>query len=142
MTSSTTSITMTQHVAAAPEEVYAAWTEPDELATWWWPPRMETSYEMDVRVGGTYRFRSEVAGIGVHGSYVSLDPPRRLELTWVWEDGDTDGPEDRVVVELEARDGGTLVSVHHTTEAAGADDFRLGWTDCLARLGELPRLLP
>jgi uncharacterized protein YndB with AHSA1/START domain len=130
-------LTMTQRVAAPVEQVYRAWTDPEVLATWWWPPRMETSYELDLRVGGAYRYRSDVAGIGVHGRYVALDPPHRIELTCIWEDGDTDGPEERVVVELEAQDTGTLVTVHHTTEAAGADDFRLGWTDCLARSGKL-----
>jgi uncharacterized protein YndB with AHSA1/START domain len=137
MTETLTTITMTQAVAAPVEQVWAAWTDPERLATWWWPKRMDTSYDMDVRVGGAYRFRSDVAGIGVHGTYVALDPPHRMELTWTWEDGDADGPEERVVVHLEATDTGTLVTVEHATEAAGAADFRQGWTDCLGRLGEI-----
>jgi uncharacterized protein YndB with AHSA1/START domain len=134
-----TTIEVQQHVAAPVEAVYEAWTDPEKLATWWWPERLETSYQLDVREGGSYAIRSSVAGFGVHGRYVSLDPPHRLELSWVWEDDGTEGPEEQVVVELSSTSTGTLVTVRHTTEAAGAADFRQGWTDCLDRL---PRTFP
>jgi uncharacterized protein YndB with AHSA1/START domain len=133
MTESTT-VEVQRHVAAPVEAVYEAWTDPGKLATWWWPERFETAYELDVREGGRYEIRSSVAGFGVHGRYLLLDPPHRLELSWVWEDDGTEGPEEQVVVELSGTATGTLVTVRHTTEAAGAADFRQGWTDCLDRL--------
>ncbi len=91
---------------------------------------------MDAVEGGGRRIRSAAAGIGVHGRFVALQPPRRLELSWVWEDVDDHGPEERVVVVLAPTDTGTLVAVTHTVaDPLGADDLRQGWTDCLARLG-------
>jgi uncharacterized protein YndB with AHSA1/START domain len=132
-----TEITMTQEVAATPERVYAVWTDAALLATWWWPQLPDTTYDVDAVVGGDYRIRSEAAGIGVHGRFVALEPPHRLELTWVWEDGADHGPEERVVVDLAATATGTLVTVTHAVaDPLGADDFRQGWTDCLARLGK------
>jgi uncharacterized protein YndB with AHSA1/START domain len=136
MTATDTSITMTQLVPAPPARVYAAWVDPEMLATWWWPQLADTTYDLDARVGGSYRIRSELAGMGVHGTFVALDEPHRLELTWVWEDGASDGPEERVVVDLVAEGQQTRVTVRHAlVDDAGADDFRQGWTDCLARLG-------
>jgi uncharacterized protein YndB with AHSA1/START domain len=134
----TTTLVMTQEVAAPVERVWAAWTEPDRLARWWWPMLVDTTYDVDARVGGDYRIASAAAGFGVRGRYTALEEPHRLAMTWIWEDEDGDGPEEQVVVDLAPRGPGTLVTVTHTTEAAGADDFRQGWTDCLARLGELP----
>jgi uncharacterized protein YndB with AHSA1/START domain len=132
--SAITDITMTQEVAAPPDRVFEAWVDPERLASWWWPHLPDTTYDLDARVGGGYAIRSRSAAIGVHGTFVVLDPPHRLELTWVWEDDGVDGPEDRVVVELSGTDHGTLVTVRHTTDAAGAADFRQGWTDVLQRL--------
>ncbi len=135
-----TEITLTQVVPAPPELVYAAWTDPARLSTWWWPQLPDTTYEVHAVVGGSYRFRSEAAGIGVHGRFVELTPPHRLELSWAWEDGPTDGgehgPAERVVVVLAPTEGGTLVTVTHAVlDPAEVEDFRQGWADCLDRLG-------
>jgi uncharacterized protein YndB with AHSA1/START domain len=132
--SAITDITMTQEVAAPPDRVFEAWVDPERLASWWWPHLPDTTYDLDARVGGGYVIRSRSAGIGVHGIFEVLDPPDRLELTWVWEDDGLDGPEERVAVEFSGTDHGTLVTVRHTTAAAGAAGFRQGWTDVLERL--------
>jgi uncharacterized protein YndB with AHSA1/START domain len=132
--SAITDITMTQEVAAPPDRVFEAWVDPERLASWWWPHLPDTTYDLDARVGGGYVIRSRSAGIGVHGIFEVLDPPDRLELTWVWEDDGLDGPAERVTVEFRGTDHGTLVTVRHTTEAAGAAGFRQGWTDVLERL--------
>ncbi len=79
-----------------------------------------------------------MAGIGVHGEFIALDPPRRLELSWVWEDGTEDGAVEGVGIDLAPIPAGTLVTVTHAVvDPAGAESFRQGWTDCLQRLGAL-----
>ncbi|GAB4063344.1 hypothetical protein GCM10028777_06200 [Angustibacter speluncae] len=131
-------VVVTQHVPAPPARVYRAWTDPDELRVWWWPQWPDTTYAVDVRVGGAYRIRSEAVGMGVHGVFTALDEPDRIVLTWVWEDGDALSAEDTVTVDLAAHDGGTLVTVtHDVTSAADADGYRQGWTDVMNRLGGL-----
>lgn len=129
-------ITITQVVPAPPARVYAAWTDAALLATWWRPQLPDTTYDVDAVVGGAYRFRSEAAGIGVHGRFVALESPHRLELSWVWEDGPGHGPEERVVVDLAAGAGTVVTVTHAVTSSLGAEDFRRGWSDCLARLGK------
>ena len=134
----TTSLRVEQQVAADPERVYAAWTDPALLARWWWPQLPGTTYDWDVAVGRDYRIRADRAGIGVHGRFEAVEPPERLGLTWVWEDGDTDGPPEQVEVVLTAHDGGTLVEVRHEcADPASGEGYRQGWTDVLARLPQV-----
>jgi uncharacterized protein YndB with AHSA1/START domain len=132
-------VVLTQHVPAPRATVYAYWTNAERLATWWWPQLPDTTYEVDARVGGSYRIRSDGAGFGAHGRFTELDEPRRIAMTWVWETGDVLSPEDTVVVDFAEDDGGTLVTVTHAVVAADEDTsgLRRGWSDVLTRLGEL-----
>lgn len=131
-------VVLTQHVPAPPARVYRAWTDPDELRAWWWPQWPDTTYAVDLRVGGSYRIRSETVGVGVHGVFTALDEPDRIVLTWVWEDGDAVSQEDTVTVELTGQGAGTLVTVTHVVSSPDdAAGYVQGWTDVLARLGTL-----
>ncbi len=139
MSHAPTETTVTQVVPAPPAQVFNAWTDAERLATWWWPHLPDTTYDVDAVIGGRYRFRSDAAGIGVHGAFIALEPPRRLEMSWVWEDGTEDGPDERVVVDVEPTDVGSRVTVTHAmVDPASAEGFRQGWTDCLDRLRAIP----
>ncbi len=63
-------------LVAPAERVWRAFTDPDALAAWFWPPRFSTSVCIDLRVGGRYRIAG--SGLLVSGEYLELDPPRRL----------------------------------------------------------------
>jgi uncharacterized protein YndB with AHSA1/START domain len=133
---STSTITIARVVAATPERVFAAWTDAEQLAAWWWPQLAGTSYDVDARPGGHYRIESPAIGATVSGVYTEVDPPRRLVFTWVWDDGEPeDVVEDTVVVTFEPEDTGTRVTVEHTSVAhvpeGGAEQ---GWNDVLDRL--------
>jgi uncharacterized protein YndB with AHSA1/START domain len=132
-------VVLTQRVPAPPAPVYAHWTDAELPATWWRPQWPDTTYEVDARVGGAYRIRSDGAGLGAHGIFTELDEPHRIAMNWVWEIGDETSPEDTVSVGFAEHDGGTLVTVTHAVVAAGEDTsgLRQGWTDVLARLAEL-----
>ncbi|MGI8521786.1 MAG: SRPBCC family protein [Nocardioides sp.] len=137
MTSGT--ITITRTVAASLERVYAAWTEPQQLAAWWWPQLAGTTYDLDVRVGGTYRIHAPTADLTASGRYTEVDPPRRLAFTWSWADQDTsagDVFEDQVLVTFEPTDDGhTRVTVAHTsTEHVPGGGAEQGWNDTMDRL--------
>jgi uncharacterized protein YndB with AHSA1/START domain len=133
----TSTITITRTVAATPERVFAAWTDADQLAGWWWPQLGGTTYDVDARLGGRFRIHSPGNGATVTGSYTEVDRPRRLAFTWTWEDeGEPEAVvEDTVVVTFEPADGGTLVTVAHTSVAhvpeGGAEQ---GWNDVMDRL--------
>src|SRR4051812_34580039 len=101
-------ITLTRRVAASPERVFAAWTDVEQLAAWWWPQLAGTTYDVDARPGGRYRIEGPAMGARVPGVYTGGAPPRRLVFTWVWQDvGEPASVEDTVVVTFEPDDDGT-----------------------------------
>ncbi|WP_306231525.1 SRPBCC family protein [Agrococcus beijingensis] len=109
------------------------------LEQWWWPMFDDTRYEIDAQEGGTYRIRTATGGFGVQGRYLELDEGRRIVQSWDWLEGEEFAPQPSqlVIVDLEERDGGTLVTVRQTALMDEVDDFRQGWQDCLTRLEEL-----
>lgn len=135
MTEST--ITITRTVAASPGRVFAAWTDADQLAAWWWPQLADTTYDVDARPGGRFRIRSAQIGATVTGVYTDVAPPRRLAFTWTWEDDNEPDAavEDTVVVTFELEATGTLVTVAHTSTAHVPEGgAQRGWNDVLDRL--------
>lgn len=131
-----TTITISRTVAAPPERAYAAWIEPEQLATWWWPHLPDTTYEVDARPGGSYRIDSPTAGIRVEGTFTEVEPARRLVYTWLWSSGrDGDVPEDVVEVTFEPNGTGTVVTVRHTSvEDITQGGAEQGWNDVMNRL--------
>ena len=132
----TTTITVSRTVPAPPDQVFAAWVEVDRLATWWWPQLAGTTYDVDSRPGGRYRIHSPAIGATVSGVYTEVDPPRRLVLTWVWQDdGEPESGEDTVVVVFEPDGAATTVTVAHTSAEHVPDGgAEQGWSDVLDRL--------
>ncbi len=131
--------TLERRVGADAEAVWRAWTTREGLASWWWPQLPDTTYEIDAQVGGTYRFESKDAGIGVFGEFTVVDEPRLLELTWIWIGGDAQDEPDRVRVEMRPDEAGTTVVVTHRVNhhSDPGDGLRQGWGDVLDRLALL-----
>lgn len=74
-------------IAAPPERVFQAITDPSQLVRWWGQSSMYrvTENTSDLRPGGKW----SSAGVGkdgtafrVEGEYLEIDPPRRLVQTW------------------------------------------------------------
>jgi uncharacterized protein YndB with AHSA1/START domain len=84
-----TQILITREFDAPARLVYRAWTEPDLVRRWWSGDRGEvTSAEIDLRVGGTWRFvMTAGAGFEVafHGEYQEIVPAERIVSTEVFE---------------------------------------------------------
>jgi uncharacterized protein YndB with AHSA1/START domain len=76
------------HVFDAPiDEVFRAWTDPDELAAWYGPASMRTpreSIQIDLRVGGRYELKMvSLDGereFSIGYEIVELSPPELLVL--------------------------------------------------------------
>jgi uncharacterized protein YndB with AHSA1/START domain len=127
-------------VAAPPPVVFAAFTDPVELAKWWGPKGFTTlSLQFEPRVGQRYRIEMQPPeGDRFHltGEFREVEPPARLVFTFVWEQPDPDDVE--TLVDLSFRDlGGStevaLVQGAFKTEARRAL-HRDGWTDSLDKL--------
>jgi uncharacterized protein YndB with AHSA1/START domain len=115
-------ITFRRFVKAPPKLVFQAYTEPELLKQWWGPRYLElTVCEIDLRVGGSYRFVHRAPDgqeFGFHGEYREIDAPHRLVNTFVFEGVPDHEALDTVV--FEEVDGGTMVvgrSVHDSIDA-------------------------
>ena len=136
-----TTITIARRVPVGPERAFCAWTDPQELARWWWPQWPETTYEVDAREGGEVRIYAPGVQLGVTGTFTDYDPPRRFVMTWVWVSDGTlaeaggEAVVDMVEVTFDPVDGGTEVTVRHTsTEHETDGGAEQGWNDVLDRL--------
>jgi len=96
-------------LAASPEEVFRMFVDPARLVRW-----IGISAELEPRPGGRFRFEIE-PGQYCEGEYVTLDPPRALEMTWGWTAPFFDLPPgaSRVRVELTPTAGGTRLRLTH-----------------------------
>ena len=124
-------------VAAHRDELWQDFVDMSLFAQWWWP-FADTTYVADVREGGTYRFASESAGIGVHGSYLSVIDTHRLDFSWQWEDDDPvvprPAPSTVRIAFTDADDATTTVEIVHEAASDELESLRQGWEHCLQRL--------
>jgi uncharacterized protein (TIGR03086 family) len=112
------------------DEAFALITEPDRLRRW-----KTVSARVDLRAGGQYRW-TVVPGHVAAGTFIEVEPGRRIILGWGWE-GDPDlGPDaSTVTITLEPAEGGTLVKLVHDglTQKQVASHLQ-GWNHFFARL--------
>jgi uncharacterized protein YndB with AHSA1/START domain len=128
------SLHINRTLAADVERVWAAVTDADALAAWFWPSRLGPKVSADVRVGGSFRIDATLGGFAVSGTYHEVTPPTRLVMSWRW-DGEAD--ESVVTIELTARGESTELKLRHDRIASdeARDQHAQGWYDCLDRLG-------
>ena len=133
------SLTLVKRIRAAPERVFALWTDPALMATWFSPDDVVLrSVEAEARLGGRFRIVMQEKDEGevhdVSGTYQVFDPPRRLVFTWAW----ITMPERESLVSLDflAVEDGTELTLTHSNFAdeAARDSHRQGWSQLLDRL--------
>jgi uncharacterized protein YndB with AHSA1/START domain len=134
-------------IAAPPEDVFQALTDPEQLAAWWGSEETYRTrdWQIDARPGGAWSARTtDSSGRDgtVHGRYLAVDAPRLLECTWQasWDDL----APTRIRYELTPAmvDGvsGTRLIVTHTgfadvvSAAASGVTQALGWAGTLETL--------
>jgi uncharacterized protein YndB with AHSA1/START domain len=132
------SLTLKRHLKAPPEKVYGAWTDPEKLARWFGPGKVEPLHvEADVRVGGRYRIvmRSpDGEEHDVSGVYREVTPNQKLVFTWAWRS--TPERESLVTVLLRGDGDGTMLTLTHEQffDEPARDRHRSGWIGCLDKL--------
>ncbi|HEX6302169.1 MAG TPA: SRPBCC family protein [Acidimicrobiia bacterium] len=121
---SDTEILITRSFDAPAELVFEVWTTPEHVRNWWgWETDQMRVCEIDLKVGGGYRF---VAGDGdrevaFRGVYQEIEQPHRLVSTEVYEPY----PESESLntLTLQEDDGVTTMRIlvaHQTKEARDA----------------------
>jgi uncharacterized protein YndB with AHSA1/START domain len=144
-------------VAARPETVFAYFTDPVKMVQW-----MGVDATLDPRPGGVCRIafspsdaqlenvvdafgggpEAQERALGnragaMLGEFVEVDPPRRIALTWGWEQELLALPPQSTSVEISLTPDGddTILRLAHRRLPAGAVEFhRSGWQHYLHRL--------
>lgn len=131
-------LTLAREIRGAPEEIFRALTDPQEILKWWGPPGPLTEAHVNLRPGGEYRFEFR-GGAGetgwVKGQYQIVEPERRIVKTWF----SSQHPDLRSSVELRLHPvaDGTRVTVVHSGLAGRPDalqEYEKDWLDALGRL--------
>jgi uncharacterized protein YndB with AHSA1/START domain len=128
-------ITVPRRIEASPEEVFAAWAEPELFRRWFEPHR---AIFRPAAVDELWYWEADHAGrLWAHYCrYVRVERPRLLEFTWMSEA--TRGLESRVTVEISPSGDGTELVLTHS----GLPDDEMGrghedgWKGIIGTLGE------
>ncbi len=130
-------------IAAPPERVFRALTDPNELVRWWGSPDTYRTEEwtLDPRVGGRWLARGHGAdgrAYSVGGEFLKIDPPRLLVQTWApdWEQGKL---VTTITYRLDSIEGGTRLTLRHEgfgEQRAACESHGRGWERVLGWLGD------
>jgi uncharacterized protein YndB with AHSA1/START domain len=136
----TLSVSLSRVLAAPPDQVFRAFTDPDWYGQWWGPEGTRSEVkQLDLRVGGAYKVNMVMPDGSVHvmyGSYREIDPPQLLAYSLAWEG---DPAETLVTLEFEPHDDGTELTLTHEgfADQVRADQHEHGWTSSFERLVSL-----
>lgn len=148
-------------IAAPPERVFQAITDPNQMPKWWGQSDRYriAEYKTELRPGGKWSsvgVNADGSSFRVDGEYLEIDPPRVLAYTWIasW----TGTLKTVVRWELEAYDiqglqhrgpqrmgTGTVVRLYHSGFAAKPEAVKshsqgwiqiLGWMQAFVEKGE------
>ena len=132
------SLTLKRRFNAPAEKVYAAWTQPAQIAQWFGPDAGGVSHaEADVRTSGRYTviFQTEDGEEHhVSGVYREVVPNRRLVFTWAWRS--TPERESLVTILIEPQGEDSLFTLIHEQffDEPARDRHRDGWSGSLDKL--------
>jgi uncharacterized protein YndB with AHSA1/START domain len=140
---------------ASPEQIFDAFTDPTQLAQWWWPKGFTCpAAKVDLRVGGTYKLAMQwpdfIPGDNqfahyMDGAYFEIDRPHRLLMSGrAVNDEQGELFATLIEVTLQEHDGGTALTMRQSyfepmppAEALGGAEQ--GWNEQLDKLEQLLR---
>lgn len=140
-TSGAYTLELTHTFRARREEVFAAWTEAEQLVQWFGSLGSKTTdAKVDLRIGGEYRLAMTLADgrqIVLYGTFREVNAPEKLVYTW-----EADGPDmgdirnTLVTVEFQARGEWTDLRLHHEAlpNRPACERHEQGWKGCFENL--------
>ena len=138
------SVRFNRQVSAAPERIFDAWLNADEVRTFLFARRIGDAItsEIDARIGGRFRIVRDWDGKDVEysGNYLEIDRPYRLVFSlFVEKYAQRD---DRVIVEFAPVEAQSLLVLTHEfslRNPAERSRIQCGWTRALDALVALCR---
>jgi uncharacterized protein YndB with AHSA1/START domain len=115
---------------ARADRVWQAWTEPAELAAWFWPSSFGTAVTFE---GTSWRIAAVTPPMAASGTVLATSAPDLLVWSWRWDGEDL---VTTVTIRLAPAGHGCHLAVDHAgfPDQQASDDHAVGWRDCLARL--------
>ena len=112
------------------DQTFALVTEPERLRRW-----QAISARVDLRAGGEFRW-TVVPGATAGGTFVEVEPGKRLVYTWGWEGDEAQPPgTSTVTITLEPAEGGTTVRLVHEGLTPDQEvQHHEGWDHFMERL--------
>lgn len=131
-----------------PERLFRAWTEPEEIVKWFGiRPHSVATAEIDLRVGGRWRFVLEEGGersAQLEGAYLTIEPDRKLVFSWAYVVRFPDGRTEETAhsqVAVTFTPHGRATRVHLTHRSIEAAEGRIGvgrgWESSFASLRDI-----
>jgi uncharacterized protein YndB with AHSA1/START domain len=130
------------HFKAAAERVYDAWLDPEKARVWMSASLKSLGLageirriEIDARVGGKFFFSDMRDGTEARhwGSYLELDPPRKIVFTWIVDESEEADPS-IVTITIQSDPEGCTATIVHEMDAQWAEYLsrtESGWTRML-----------
>ena len=132
------SLTVKRRFNAAPDKVFAAWTDPEKVKRWMGPGEVKVlSAESDLRSGGRYRWLMQAPDGEQHdvsGVYREVIANEKLVFTWAWKS--TPERESLVTVTFKPDGAGTLMTLMHEQffDEDARDRHQYGWNGAMEKL--------
>lgn len=112
--------TVSDVIPASPDEIYSAW--------------LSTDGHTEMTGGEAHASDDPGAEFDAWDGYISgknleLEPGKRIVQSWRTSQFEAGEPDSQIELTLEAVDGGTRVTLHHTSVPDDGDHYRTGWQD-------------
>lgn len=127
-TTASDTVELRHHFKASPEQVFAAWSQPEALNQWFGPHSHHCKVEkFEFNAGGKYRIRliptGEVEDPDCHGDtnqdsvcageFVEISEPERIVMTFNWVENGADMGETLLRIEMYPKNDGTDLILTH-----------------------------
>jgi uncharacterized protein YndB with AHSA1/START domain len=124
-------IVLTRVIDATREDVFDAWTDPEQLAAWFGPNGLTIeTHEIDVREGGVWRFDMVGAGglrYDNRMTFLRIERPRLIEVDH-GSDKDDDPGKFRMLVTFDVQtDGKTVLTLRQMHPTRAHRDAAIGF---------------
>ena len=139
----TQTVTLSRRFDVSAQRLFDAWSIPEQTCRWMGPRSVDCRIDLwDFREGGNYELvmiSDEGKEFPAHGTFETIDPPKRLAMSWAWQHEDKmQGIETLLEIQFESIDANTseLRLIHTRLPGAPqAERHQEGWDgtlDCLA----------
>lgn len=134
------SLTLVRTIRAPVHKVFAAWTDPAQVAQWLAPGDLTATVQLQAQKGGRYRVAMTKPDGSVHvvgGEYREVEPNRRIVKTWRWEGSATDTLLTVAFRELDADRTELALTHERFRDAEMRGKHEHGWAGSFAKLEKL-----